>query len=105
MNSKPIVSGIVALCMLASTSAFAQRNDQNDRNDRGQQVQRDNGHQDDRNDRGNQVQRDNGHQDDQTTTMVVRAVPDHATTCAAAAAWPTTIVAINTWSTIGAAIT
>lgn len=44
MNSKPIVSGIVALCLLASTSAFAQRhdngNDRNDRDNRGDQVQR-----------------------------------------------------------------
>lgn len=58
MNSKPIVSGIMALCLLASTSAFAQRNGNgNDRNDRN-----------DHKDRGDQVQRgkdNNNRQDDQ----------------------------------------
>jgi Ni/Co efflux regulator RcnB len=52
MNSKSVISGLMALCIVASGTAFAQRNDRgNDHSDRN-----------DRNDRGNQVQRGNdGH--------------------------------------------
>jgi Ni/Co efflux regulator RcnB len=52
MNSKLLVSALSAAILLASTSAFAQRNDHgNDRNDRGQQAQHDNGNRNDNNDR------------------------------------------------------
>jgi Ni/Co efflux regulator RcnB len=52
MNSKLLVTTLSAAILLASTSAFAQRNDHgNDRNDRGQQAQQDNHN--DRNDNNN----------------------------------------------------
>jgi Ni/Co efflux regulator RcnB len=53
MNSKSVISGLMAMCLVASGSAFAQRNDhgndRNDRNDRDQQVQHDNGNHGDQN--------------------------------------------------------
>lgn len=51
MNGKAIISALTAVCLLASTSAFAQRNDHgNDRNDRNEQGQHDNGNRNNSND-------------------------------------------------------
>ena len=48
MNSKAIISAVVALSMLSSSAAFAQRNDRgNDRNDRAEQGQRGDDHRND----------------------------------------------------------
>jgi Ni/Co efflux regulator RcnB len=53
MNSKSVTSSLIALCLVASTSAFAQRNDnRNDGNDRNQHAQHDNNGQSDNQNRG-----------------------------------------------------
>jgi Ni/Co efflux regulator RcnB len=45
MNNKAIISATMAVCLMASVSAFAQNNDhRNDRNDRNDQAQHDNDH-------------------------------------------------------------
>jgi Ni/Co efflux regulator RcnB len=53
MNSKSVISGLMAMCLIASSSAFAQRNDhdndRNDRNDRNPHAQNDKDHKGDQN--------------------------------------------------------
>lgn len=64
MNSKAIISAVIAMSMLSSSAVFAQRNDRgNERNDRAEQNQRGDEHRND--EHRNDERRGDEHRDDQ----------------------------------------